>query len=133
MGCEPFLIATSLLGVVSQRLVRMLCPDCKQPYKVSETQLKSFGIQPIKRKTFYKAKGCKNCNYKGYLGRTAIAEILIVNDDIRSLILQSASGNMIKKKAIEQGLITFREHGFQKAAKGLTSLEEVLSNTQLDI
>lgn len=133
MGCEPFLIATSLLGVVSQRLVRLLCPDCRQSYKVTAEQLKIFGFRDTKRKTFYKAKGCKNCSYKGYLGRTAIAEILIVNDDIRSLILQSSSGSRIKKKAIEQGLITFREHGFQKAAQGLTSIEEVLSNTQLDI
>jgi len=133
MGCEPFLIATSLLGVVSQRLVRMLCPDCKQPYKISESQLKSFGFKNTKRRTFYKAKGCKKCNYKGYLGRTAISEILIVNDDIRSLILQSASGSLIRQKAVQQGLITFRDHGFQKAIEGLTSIEEVLSNTQLDI
>ena len=133
MGCEPFLIATSLLGVASQRLVRLLCPDCKEPYKVTEQQIKMFEIPKMKTKTFYKSKGCKNCNYKGYLGRTAISEILIVNDDIRSLILQSASGSEIKKKAIKQGMITFREHGFQKAIQGLTSIEEVLSNTQLDI
>ena len=133
MGCEPFLIATSLLGVVSQRLVRLLCPDCKQSYKVTASQLKMFALRDTKTKTFYKTKGCKKCNYKGYLGRTAISEILIVNDEIRSLILKSASGSLIKKKAIEQGLVTFREHGFQKATQGLTSIEEVLSNTQLDI
>ena len=132
MGCEPFLIATSLLGVVSQRLVRLLCPHCKVPYKPVVDELKNLSIK-FKSKTFYKAKGCRHCNYKGYLGRTAIAEILIVNDEIRSLILQSSSGNAIKKKAIEQGMLTFREHGFEKAAQGLTSIEEVLSNTQLDI
>ena len=133
MGCEPFLIATSLLGVVSQRLVRILCQDCKEAYKITQAQLKSFGINHAKTNNFYKAKGCKKCNYKGYLGRTAIAEILIINDEIRSLILQSSSGSAIKKKAIQNGMITFRGHGFEKAVQGLTSVEEVLSNTQLDI
>ena len=132
MGCEPFLIATSLLGVISQRLVRLLCSDCKVSYKLTANELKLLG-KDFGKKTFYKAKGCGKCNYKGYLGRTAISETLIVNDEIRSLILQSASGNLIKKKAIEQGMITFRDHGFEKATEGLTSIEEVLSNTQLDI
>lgn len=132
MGCEPFLIATSLLGVVSQRLMRLLCAHCKAPYKVTAQELK-FLNKGLNQKTFYKAKGCSKCNYKGYIGRTAIAEILIVNDDLRSLILQSSSGSDIKKKAMELGMRTFREHGFEKAAEGLTTIEEVLSNTQLDI
>ena len=132
MGCEPFLIATSLLGVVSQRLVRLLCPHCKEAYKPTAGELKMLGGK-FKTKTFYKPKGCNKCGYKGYLGRTAIAEILVVNDEIRSLILQSSSGNDIKKKAIELGMRTFRDHGLEKASQGLTSIEEVLSNTQLDI
>ena len=132
MGCEPFLIATSLLGVISQRLVRLLCPDCKQAYKLSASELKLLG-QKLKKNTFYKAKGCSTCNYTGYLGRTAIAEVLILNDDIRSLILKNSSGTAIKKQALEQGMTSFRDHGFQKASEGLTTIEEVLSNTQLDI
>ena len=132
MGCEPFLIATSLLGVVSQRLVRLLCSHCKTPYKLSSSEIKILNGK-FMEKRFYKAKGCSECNYKGYIGRTAIAELLIVNDDIRPLILKNSSGNVIKKKAIEQGMITFRDHGFEKAAEGLTTIEEVLSNTQLDI
>ena len=132
MGCEPFLIATSLLGVVSQRLVRLLCSRCKISYQPTEQELKILGGH-FNKTLFYKAKGCSQCNYKGYRGRTAIAEILIVNDEIRSMILKSSSGNAIKKKAMEQGMLTFREHGFEKAAEGLTSIEEVLSNTQLDI
>ena len=135
MGCEPFLIATSLLGIISQRLVRLLCPECKIPYQLTESELKAVSGSSgfFNKTTLYKAKGCNQCNYKGYMGRTAISEILIVNDEIRSLILQSSSSNIIKKKAIEQGMITFRDHGFEKAVKGLTSIEEVLSNTQLDI
>ena len=132
MGCEPFLIATSLLGVVSQRLVRLLCSNCKISYQPTAQELKILGRHSNKT-PFYKAKGCSQCNYKGYMGRTAIAEILIVNDEIRSMILKSSSGNAIKKNAMEQGMLTFREHGFEKAAEGLTSIEEVLSNTQLDI
>ena len=132
MGCEPFLIATSLLGVISQRLVRLLCPHCKEPYKLSSSELKLLG-QNLKKGAFYKAKGCSECNYKGYLGRTAIAEVLILNDEIRSLILKNSSGNAIKKKAMDLGMSSFRDHGFQKAAQGLTTIEEVLSNTQLDI
>ena len=133
MGCEPFLIATSLLGIISQRLMRLLCSECKVPYKPTASELKIIGGEFEKAETFYKAKGCSQCNYKGYIGRTAIAEILIVNDEIRSLILQNSSSHVIKKKAIEQGMITFREHGFEKAIAGLTTIEEVLSNTQLDI
>lgn len=132
MGCEPFLIATSLLGVVSQRLVRLLCPACKVSHKPTAMELNTIGKQ-FQKNSFYKAKGCTKCNYQGYVGRTAISEILIVNDEIRSLILRSASGNDIKKKAREQGMVTFREHGFEKAAQGQTSIEEVLSKTQLDI
>ena len=132
MGCEPFLIATSLLGVVSQRLVRLLCPACKVPYKPQAGELKILP-RPFQKKTFYKAKGCPDCNYKGYIGRTAISEILIVNDEIRSLILQNSSGTAIKQKAMSLGMVPFRDHGLAKAGEGLTSIEEVLSNTQLDI
>ena len=132
MGCEPFLIATSLLGVVSQRLVRLLCSQCKIPYILKNDEFNTLE-ENYDGKTFYKAKGCSQCNYKGYIGRTAISEILIVNDEIRSLILKSANGNAIKKKAVDLGMITFRDHGFEKASKGLTTIEEVLSNTQLDI
>ena len=112
--------------------MRILCPECKFSYKLTSTELKQLGDR-FQNKIFYKSKGCSHCNYKGYMGRTAISEILIVNDDIRSLILQSSSSTIIKKKAIKQGMMTFREHGFEKAMEGLTSIEEVLSNTQLDI
>ena len=132
MGCEPFLIATSLLGVISQRLVRKLCPDCKESYTPLKKELDALEKKFPKGK-FYKPKGCSNCNYKGYMGRTAISEILIVNDDIRSLILQNSSGSDIKKLAVKQGMKSFRDHGFEMAAQGLTTIEEVLSNTQMDI
>lgn len=133
MGCEPFLIATSLLGVMSQRLVRVLCPFCKKHYKPDKKDLKSLEVTPPKNAKFYKPEGCKECNFKGYSGRTAIGEILVVNDAIRSKILQSTSGSEIKKAALENGMVTFREQGIRKVFEGLTTIEEVLSSTQLDL
>lgn len=135
MGCEPFLIATSLLGVVSQRLVRVLCPFCKKPHRpgLQEKKMLTNASPQIKHMSFFKPDGCKKCNYTGYSGRTAIVEILVVNDHIRTLILRQADGSEIKKKALNLGMVSFREHGLQKVCQGITTLEEVLSNTQLDL
>ena len=134
MGCEPFLIATSLLGVISQRLVRLLCPNCKQSYipTASEKALLEGFTLPV-GKHIFKAKGCHQCDLKGYTGRTAIQELLIVNDPIRKFIIQSSESQTIKKTAIQQGMITFRSHGIQKIIEGHTTIEEVLANTQVDL
>lgn len=134
-GVEPFLIATSVLGVVAQRLVRLLCPHCKAPYMPSDFELNLLGIskEQAERANICRPMGCDHCNQKGYSGRTNIQELLMVNDDIRSLILRRADGNTIKKAALSQGLKTFRDHGVQKVLAGITSIEELLSNTQLDI
>ena len=133
MGCEPFLIATSLLGVMSQRLVRALCPVCKKPHKPGTGEMKILKEFVSKNASFFKPDGCKKCNYTGYSGRTAIEEILIVNDHIRSLILRQADGSAIKKKALELGMTSFRDHGLMKVSQGITTAEEVLSNSQLDL
>ena len=133
MGCEPFLIATSLLGVVSQRLVRLLCEECKEKYKPSESERVSLDNFILKKNEYiYKAVGCDRCEHKGYIGRTAIQELLIVNDNIRSHIIKSSDGRTIKKEALMQGMISFRNHGIQKVKMGLTTIEEVLANTQVD-
>lgn len=134
-GVEPFLIATSVLGVVAQRLVRVLCPHCKAPHTPSDFEMGLLGIskEQAARANICRPMGCEHCNQKGYTGRTNIQELLTVNDDIRSLILRRADGNTIKKTAIAQGLKTFRDHGVQKVLAGITSIEELLSNTQLDI
>ena len=133
MGCEPFLIATSLLGVISQRLVRILCPFCKKPHKPVKEEMQMLKSFLSNKSTLFKPDGCTKCNYTGYSGRTAIEEILVVNDHIRSLILRQADGSTIKKKALELGMISFRDHGLQKVCEGITTVEEVLSNTQLDL
>lgn len=134
MGCEPFLIATSLLGVVAQRLVRVLCPMCKQPYKPSASELMSLDLTPedVKGAKFCKPVGCNECNQKGYLGRTLIEEFLEVTDEVRTLIMRREDGGTIRKKAVEQGMQTFRLHGISKAMQGITSVHEVLTNTQVD-
>lgn len=135
IGAEPFLIATSILGVVAQRLVRVLCPHCKAPHVPSTFELGMLGLtsEEAKGSNICKAMGCEHCGQKGYIGRTMIAEILPVTDDIRSLIMQRKDGNTIKKLAIQKGMKTFRDHGVQKVLSGITTMEELLSNTQLDI
>lgn len=134
-GVEPFLIATSIMGVVAQRLVRVLCPHCKAPYEPSEFELQLMGVSRADAKNGHVCRpmGCNHCNQKGYSGRTTISELLVVTDDIRSLVMQRKDGNSIKKQAVANGMKTFRDHGVQKVLSGITSIEELTSNTQLDI
>ena len=134
MGCEPFLIATSLLGVIAQRLVRVLCPHCKAPYEPSLAEVMSLGLsqEAMMSANIHKPVGCGECNQKGYLGRTLIMEILILDDEIRSAVMQQKDSGTIKKLAEKNGMITFRDHGISKVLKGITSIEEVLTNTQVD-
>lgn len=135
MGCEPFLIATSLLGVVAQRLVRILCPHCKEPYSPTDVELASLELtrEQVSGANICRAVGCNECNQKGYLGRTVIQELLMVNEEIRSLVMQRNDGGTIKKAALRSGMRTFRDHGVWKVLNGITTIEEVLSNTQLDL
>ncbi len=135
IGAEPFLIATSILGVIAQRLVRVLCPHCKVHYEPTDFQLNTLGITRAQAKAgnIHRAVGCSNCNQKGYIGRTIIGELLIVNDDIRSLVMQRKDGNSIRKAAVQGGMKTFRDHGIQKVLTGISTIEELLSNTQLDL
>ena len=134
-GCEPFLIATSLLGVVAQRLVRVLCPHCKAAYAPTAFELSSLALtrEQAEKGRICRAIGCEQCNGKGYLGRTIIQELMIVDEEIRSLIMQRKDGGSIKKHAVQNGMYTFRDHGIDKVLKGITTIEEVLSNTQVDI
>ncbi len=135
MGCEPFLIATSLLGVISQRLIRVLCPHCKQPHVPTDIELQSLGLkrEDILNGQVHKAVGCDLCNGKGYMGRTLIQELLLVSEEVRTLIMQRKDSSAIKRKAVEQGMIPFREHGVEKILAGITTIEEVLANSQTDL
>ena len=135
MGGEPFLIATSILGVVAQRLVRVLCMDCRQAYKPTKKDIAFLSSEKQNLKIpaqIFKAKGCAKCEFKGYLGRTMIQEILVTDEDIRTLIMQHKDSHSIKKSALEKGMITFRQNGIEKVCKGHTTVEEVLYNTQME-
>ncbi len=128
MGVEPFLIASSVNAFLAQRLVRTICPHCKQSYKPDPVVVKDLGIKPsqIKGKKLYRGKGCDRCINTGYLGRTGIYELLPITNDIRRLIMEHADAVQIKEKAISNGMKTLLDDGIEKAFQGITTLEEVL-------
>ena len=131
MGVEPFLISSSVTGVIAQRLVRKICDECKKPYKPSEKLLKELGITEVKKElVFYKGEGCKKCLNNGYRGRIGIMELMTFNEKIREFIVEKASADVIKKAAQEAGMQTMREDGMHKALAGITTIEEVLRVTQ---
>ena len=129
MGIEPFLISSTLNAIISQRLVRILCPECREAATPEEGLLESFNITAADQKkfTFYKPKGCSACNQIGYKGRTAVHELLWVNEPIRNAIQKLKNAHEIRTIArYDAKLISMREDGLYKAVKGRTSLEEVL-------
>ncbi|NLU51938.1 MAG: Flp pilus assembly complex ATPase component TadA [Clostridiaceae bacterium] len=131
MGIEPFLTASSLVGVIAQRLVRVLCPSCKKPHEYSREEIlrsiPDFPLEPHEEKiTIYKPVGCLSCNNTGYKGRTGLYEFLRVTEKMQKLILNKASTNEIRDLAIKEGMITLRNDGLMKVKKGITSIEELL-------
>ncbi len=137
MGIEPFLISSSLLGAVAQRLVRRICPKCKIPYEPNPDELKILEENlrdkvDLKSMTLYKGKGCAFCNNRGYKGRTAIHEIMLIDDEIRELILKKVSKETIRETARKKGMYTLREDGLLKVLNGITTVEEVMRVTAAD-
>ena len=129
MGVETFLISSTVVSVMAQRLPRTLCSHCKEPYTPQPASFVPFNIRDVdpSKFSFHRAQGCIQCNQTGYKGRTSIQELLVVNDAIRDAILSRKTSNQIRDVARrETGMISMREDGFYKAAKGITSLEEVL-------
>ena len=131
MGIEPFLVATSVNLIQAQRLIRRVCKDCKREHPTPPEALVEVGFtaEDAKALKTYKGKGCSTCNNTGYKGRIGLYEVMEVNDDIRELILIGASSLELRKKAIEDGMITLRESGLQKVRAGITTLEEVVRET----
>jgi type IV pilus assembly protein PilB len=131
MGIEPFLVATSVNLIQAQRLIRRVCKDCKREHPIAAEALieVGFSAEEVKSLKTYKGKGCSTCNNTGYKGRIGLYEVMEVNDEIRELILIGASSLELRKKAIEDGMITLRESGLQKIRSGLTTLEEVVRET----
>ncbi len=134
MGIEPFLISTAVLGVQAQRLVRKICPDCKEEYKpnydIPEDVLENFGLEAESLK-FYRGKGCKRCNQTGYKGRMSLMEVLPMTEGIRELVLRSASAEEIKKIAIQENMRPLMQDGWIKVLKGITTLDEVMRVTNI--
>ncbi len=133
MGIEPFLVATSVNVICAQRLVRRICANCREVLDVPQQALLDAGYTPEEVKTVkvYHGKGCSTCNKGGYKGRAGLYEVMEITDDLRELILVGASALELKKKAVEQGMITLRRSGLIKVADGVTTLEEVLRETVL--
>ncbi len=133
MGIEPFLVATSVNLICAQRLVRRICGNCKEELDIPEQALIDAGYTPEEAKTtkVYHGKGCSTCGKRGYKGRTGLYEVMEINDELRELVLVGASALELKKKAIEQGMITLRRSGLIKSALGQTTLEEVIRETVL--
>src|SRR3990167_6797261 len=135
MGIEPFLVSSSVVAIAAQRLIRLLCPACKKEYTPSGPELAELGIESsqISGHHIYTAVGCDKCMQTGYRGRTGIYELLLINDDVRSLILQNVNSQLIKNKTIEIGMTTLRADGAKKVLEGITSIEEVARVTQEDV
>ncbi|MDD5617729.1 MAG: GspE/PulE family protein [Candidatus Omnitrophica bacterium] len=134
MGVEPFLISSSLECIIAQRLVRLICEKCKTKIKLEKHILKEFGLKEEAAEiTVFEGRGCEECKFTGYKGRTAIYEILRINEEIRQMILAKASSQDIRKKAIEQGMKTLLLDGFQKVLLGKTTISEVLRVAQKEL
>lgn len=134
MGVEPYLINSSLICVVAQRLVRKICSYCKESYTVKKDIFDSLklGADKMKKLEFFRAKGCSHCFNTGYSGRTGIAEVLLLTQSLRELILSGAQEHIIKSEARKEGMKTLREEGMDAVLKGLTTIEEVLRVTAAD-
>ncbi|HST50603.1 MAG TPA: type IV-A pilus assembly ATPase PilB [Pyrinomonadaceae bacterium] len=131
MGIEPFLVATSVNLIQAQRLIRRICKDCKVENTLPPEALVEVGFTPEESKTLktYKGAGCKTCNNTGYKGRIGLYEVMEVTDEVRELILIGASALELRKRAIEDGMISLRESGLQKIRNGVTTIEEVVRET----
>lgn len=133
IGVEPFLISSSVIAVCAQRLIRVLCPDCKIPCSSDDVSLEILGLsrEKISGRTIYKPKGCPNCIQTGYRGRIGIFEIMVLDEKIKSLIVSSHDAGTIREEATKNQLVTLREDGLGKILKGITSPEEILRVTRL--
>jgi type II secretion system protein E len=135
IGVQPFLVASSVRAIMAQRLVRRLCPECKQPGELSETELRALNLEPsqLSEAQVMKPTGCDECRHTGYRGRMGIFEIFIIDDDVRHMINNRRSTLLLRQRARELGMRTLREDGVRKVLAGMTSAEEVISITLGDV
>ena len=133
MGIEPFLVSSSIIGVLAQRLVRRICPDCRKSYQPHPEQLRELGIKEVSfrklGRRFFRGDGCDNCRQTGYRGRIGIHELLVMSEGVKNTILESSDSDTIKKQGLKEKMITLRRDGVNKILHGLTTAEEILSIT----
>jgi type IV pilus assembly protein PilB len=131
LGIEPFLLTATIEGIVAQRLVRKICEHCKTAFEPTESQLMELGLTPddIKGKKFYYGAGCNRCNNTGYRGRTGLFEIMTFNDEVRELIMNHASTNVLRTAAQKAGMKLLRDAGLSALYDGLTTIDEVVKET----
>jgi type II secretory ATPase GspE/PulE/Tfp pilus assembly ATPase PilB-like protein len=129
MGIEGFLVSSSLIGILAQRLVRVICPACKELYKPQQDVIDKMEFLPDNFATYYGA-GCEECRNTGYRGRTGIFELMAIDGEIRRLVIERASSDIIRKKAVSKGMQVLRECGWEKVKQGVTTIEEVLRVSQ---
>ena len=133
MGIEPFLVSSSIIGVLAHRLVRRICPDCRKSYQPHPEQLRELGIKEVSfrklDRRFYRGDGCDNCRHTGYRGRIGIHELLVMSEGVKNTILESSDSDTIKKQGLKEKMITLRRDGVNKILYGLTTAEEILSIT----
>jgi type IV pilus assembly protein PilB len=131
MGIEPFLVASSVHLICAQRLVRRVCANCKQPHPTPPQALVQAGLTPEEAEaaTPMKGTGCDRCNSTGYKGRVGLYEVMEVTEELRELVLVGASGLELRRKAIDEGMITLRRSGLEKVIAGVTTIEEVVRET----
>ena len=134
MGIEPFLVSSSIVGVIGQRLVRKLCTYCKETYTPNDIEMAELGVtrDVLQKYTLYKHVGCEKCSNTGYTGRTVISELMAMTDPLRALILSGADAGMIKKLALQEGMTTVRQNAITKVLQGVTSMEELYRATQTE-
>ncbi|MFQ5955242.1 MAG: GspE/PulE family protein, partial [Kiloniellales bacterium] len=133
MGVEPYLITSTVRGILAQRLLRTLCAGCRQAYEESPEMVRALGLDRLTAgtvPTLYHAQGCAECGATGYAGRTSVSELLLVSEPIRALVLDRADANDIEKAARAEGMERMREDGLRQVLAGVTTVEEVLRVTQ---
>jgi type II secretory ATPase GspE/PulE/Tfp pilus assembly ATPase PilB-like protein len=132
MNVEPFLVSSSVIGVLAQRLVRTICPECKEKYAPMKEELKDIGLDASEKASFYRGKGCAKCMNTGYKGRIGIYELMVPDEAIRAAIMAKSSTDEIRRLARKSGMISLKGDGIEKIKSGVTTVEEVLRVTEED-
>ena len=134
LGLEPFLVTATLEGIIAQRLVRRICANCKEAYTPSLEQLMELELRPedVQGRVFYYGKGCEVCNNTGYKGRQGIYEIMLLDDEMRDLIIKHASTQVLRMEAKKRGMRTLRQSGLVAIYDGVTTIEEVVRETIME-